>query len=137
MRKVCDVLTKKQSRDNENTRITSDRTSTPQIERDNSSVNRLFDNTQGNQNDLNERIRYTNNDNQHPLTYSNPNQLTHTIIVPPAASIPTFSGSIAESPRQFLIRVREYAETINRWNEQSLLNGISQFLKDTALEWYC
>ncbi len=33
--------------------------------------------------------------------------------------------------------MKEYAETVNHWNEQSLLNGISQFLRDTALEWYC
>ncbi|CAF2156686.1 unnamed protein product, partial [Rotaria magnacalcarata] len=60
-----------------------------------------------------------------------------TIVIPPSSSIPTFSGNTLESPRQFLIRVKEYAETINYWNDQLLLNGIAQFLRGTALEWYC
>ena len=82
-----------------------------------------------------------------PMTRDSPNsrsqcihresQPTHTIVIPPTAAIPVFSGNITDNPRQFLIRVKEYAESINRWNEQSLLNGISQFLRDTALEWYC
>jgi hypothetical protein len=64
-------------------------------------------------------------------------QTTHTIVIPPTSCIPTFHGIISENPRQFLIRLKEYAETVKHWNEQSLLNGISQFLRDTALEWYC
>ena len=60
-----------------------------------------------------------------------------TIIIPPSSSLPTFSGNTMENPRQFLIRVKEYSEIINQWNEQCLLKGISQFLRDTALEWYC
>jgi hypothetical protein len=66
-----------------------------------------------------------------------PQPITQTIIVPPSSAIPSFSGSLAENPRQFLIRVREYTETVNRWDDQLLLNGVSQFLRDTALEWYC
>jgi hypothetical protein len=62
---------------------------------------------------------------------------THTIVIPPTSSIPTFCGTTSENPHQFLIRVKEYTETVNNWNEKSLLNGISQFLRDTALEWYC
>ncbi|CAF4904068.1 unnamed protein product, partial [Rotaria magnacalcarata] len=49
-------------------------------------------------------------------------QTTHTIVIPPSAAIPTFNGNISENPRQFLIRVKEYAETINHWNDQALLN---------------
>ena len=60
-----------------------------------------------------------------------------TIIIPPATSIPTFSGNILENSRQFLIRVKDYAETVNHWDDRILLNGISQFLRETALEWYC
>jgi hypothetical protein len=63
--------------------------------------------------------------------------ITQTIIMPPTSAIPVFSGNLSENPRQFLIRVREYTETVNRWDEGMLLNGISQFLRETALEWYC
>ncbi|CAF1515182.1 unnamed protein product [Adineta ricciae] len=62
---------------------------------------------------------------------------THTIVIPPRSAIPTVSGNSTENPRQFLIRVQEYTETINHWDNQSLLNGISQFLRRAALEWYC
>ena len=62
---------------------------------------------------------------------------THTIVIPPTSAIPTFSGNSTENPRQFLIRVQEYTETVNHWDNQSLLSGISQFLRGAALEWYC
>lgn len=62
---------------------------------------------------------------------------SHTIMIPSPTAIPTFSGSYSESPNQFLIRVEEYAETVYGWNRATLLLGISQFLRDTALEWYC
>ena len=63
--------------------------------------------------------------------------LSKTIVLPPASSIPTFSGKPTERPRQFLFRVVEYARTVNHWSTDTLLLGISQFLKDSALEWYC
>ncbi|CAM4818054.1 unnamed protein product [Rotaria magnacalcarata] len=62
---------------------------------------------------------------------------TTAIIVPPVSSFPTFSGKPTERPRQFLLQVVEYANTVHHWSNDTLLRGISQFLKDTALEWYC
>ena len=62
---------------------------------------------------------------------------SHAIIIPPSSSIPTFSGKHSERPKQFLVRIEEYAETVHGWNRSTLLSGISQFLRDTALDWYC
>ena len=56
--------------------------------------------------------------------------------IPPSLVIPTFSGKYSERPNQFLIRVQEYAETVHGWDQTTLLSGISQFLRDTALKWY-
>ncbi|CAF4169009.1 unnamed protein product [Rotaria magnacalcarata] len=64
-------------------------------------------------------------------------QPMNTIVLPPTTSLPTFSGKYTERPRQFLIRVEEYARTVNSWSRETLLRGISQFLKDDAFEWYC
>jgi hypothetical protein len=64
-------------------------------------------------------------------------QPNHTIVVPPPSSIPTFSDKSTERPRQFLIRVEEYARTVNHWSKETFLRGISQFLRDNAFEWYC
>jgi hypothetical protein len=61
----------------------------------------------------------------------------HSIIVPPASAAPAFYGKNTESPTQFLIRVQEYAESVHAWDRTTLVNGISQFLRDSALEWYC
>lgn len=63
--------------------------------------------------------------------------LPKTIVLPPVSSIPTFSGKPTERPRQFLLRVVEYARTVNHWSTDTLLLGMSQFLKNSALEWYC
>lgn len=63
--------------------------------------------------------------------------VVHTVVIPPSAAIPVFHGRISENPRQFLIRVKEYTQTVNNWNDTNLLHGISQFLRDSALEWYC
>ena len=63
--------------------------------------------------------------------------MSHTVVIPPSSAIPVFSGKHSERPNQFLIRVQEYAETVHGWDHLTLLNGISQFLRDTALEWYC
>jgi hypothetical protein len=65
------------------------------------------------------------------------NQKTQMIILPPPAAIPVFHGRSTEGPWKFLIRVEEYTETVHMWTEDTLLRGISQFLKDTALDWYC
>ena len=62
---------------------------------------------------------------------------TRTIVLPPTSSIPTFSGKTTERPRQFLLRIEEYTHTVNHWSRDTLLHGISQYLKDDALEWYC
>ena len=83
---------------------------------------------QRNSSAIEESFNHEQPDRQHQTT---------TVIIPPPSSIPTFSGNIMENPRQFLVRVKEYAETINHWDEQYLLKGISQFLRGTALEWYC
>ena len=64
-------------------------------------------------------------------------QVKHSIIVPPASAAPAFYGKNTESPTQFLIRVQEYAESVHAWDRTTLVNGISQFLRDSALEWYC
>ena len=60
-----------------------------------------------------------------------------TILLPAATTAPIFHGKPSERPVQFLIRVEEYTETVHMWGEDMLLRGISQFLKDNALEWYC
>ena len=60
-----------------------------------------------------------------------------TIVLPPTSAIPTFSGKPTERPRQFLLRIEEYTHTVNHWSRDTLLHGISQYLKDDALEWYC
>ncbi|CAF4279727.1 unnamed protein product [Rotaria sp. Silwood2] len=65
------------------------------------------------------------------------NGVKHSIIVPPSSAAPAFHGKHSESPTQFLIRVQEYAESVHAWDRPTLLNGISQFLRDSALEWYC
>jgi hypothetical protein len=63
--------------------------------------------------------------------------VVHTVVVPPTSAIPIFYGKISENPRQFLIRIKEYTKTVNQWDDTVVLNGISQFLRDTALDWYC
>lgn len=73
----------------------------------------------------------------HLQSSTQPARTTQTIIISPTSAIPLYHGNPSENPRQFLIRVKEYSETINHWNDNDLLNGISQFLRDTALEWYC
>jgi len=65
------------------------------------------------------------------------NGVKNSIIVPPSSTAPAFHGKYSESPTQFLIRVQEYAESVHAWDHPTLLNSISQFLRDSALEWYC
>lgn len=68
-----------------------------------------------------------------PPTTQNPT----TLVLPPSTSHPIFTGKSTERPRQFLLRVEEYTRTVNNWSRSTLLRGISQFLKDDALDWYC
>ena len=63
-------------------------------------------------------------------------QPLNTIVLPRASSVPTFSSKSTERPRHFLLRVEEYTRTVNNWSRDTLLRGISQFLKDDAFEWY-
>ena len=49
---------------------------------------------------------------------------------------PTFSGTYSESPNQFLMRLQEYAAAVDGWDQTTLLLGISQFLRDAALDWH-
>jgi hypothetical protein len=63
--------------------------------------------------------------------------LSSAIIIPTTSSIPVFSGKQSERPKQFLVRVQEYAKIVHRWDRSMLLYGISQFLRDIALYWYC
>ena len=74
---------------------------------------------------------------EHQTTMPPNAPIVHTVVVPPTSAIPIFHGKPSESPRQFLIRIKQYTQTVHQWNESSLLNGIGQFLRDTALEWYC
>ncbi|CAF1473310.1 unnamed protein product [Adineta ricciae] len=67
----------------------------------------------------------------------NNNHKIQKIILPPRTDAPIYYGRSSERPSQFLTRVEEYAETVHMWSEDTLLRGISQFLKGTALEWYC
>lgn len=113
IQKICEAITTKTLGKNNLNQLIEDNSLTPHTQRNSSAINESFNNDQP--------------ERQHQTT----------IVIPPTSSIPTFSGSIMENPRQFLIRLKEYTETINNWNDQHLLKGISQFLRDTALEWYC
>ena len=75
--------------------------------------------------------------NSTSLTTLQHNSPSCTIVLPPATSIPTFSGKSIENPRQFLLCIEQYTCTVNNWSRNTLLRGTSQFLKDDALEWYC
>lgn len=50
---------------------------------------------------------------------------------------PIFSGTYSECPNEFLIHIQEYSEAVNGWDQTTLLRSISEFLRDTALDWYC
>ena len=60
-----------------------------------------------------------------------------TISVSSPSASPEFYGRYTESPTQFLIRVQEYAQLVHSWDSATLVNGMSRFLRDSALEWYC
>ncbi|CAF4636852.1 unnamed protein product [Didymodactylos carnosus] len=61
---------------------------------------------------------------------------TQTIVIPAPSSLPIYSGTPSEKPLPFLLRLRDYTVTVYGWNEEQLLNGMSQFLQGTALEWF-
>ena len=62
----------------------------------------------------------------------------HTIMIPSLRAARNFSGKhSSQSPNQFLICIQEYAEAVHGWDQPTLLLSISQFLRDTALDWYC
>lgn len=61
----------------------------------------------------------------------------HSTMVPSRSAMPVFCGKYSENPKQFIIRVEEYAATVYGWDQAVLLRGMSQFLEGTALDWYC
>ncbi|CAF0931913.1 unnamed protein product, partial [Adineta ricciae] len=133
LQKISQFITKFQDREEEEEQARESRATTPRDE-SNPSIN----------NNQNKQQPITNPTNLNEINmYNTASSITrippttHTIVIPPTSAIPTFSGNSTENPRQFLIRVQEYTETINHWDSQSLLNGISQFLRGAALEWYC
>jgi uncharacterized protein YukE len=82
----------------------------------------------------------TQSEPNHPSTITSVfplNSVKQSIIVPPSSAAPAFHGKHSENPTQFLIRVQEYAESVHAWDRLTLLNGISQFLRESDLEWYC
>ncbi|CAF5060561.1 unnamed protein product, partial [Rotaria magnacalcarata] len=111
--------------------------STPHTQLNSSTINESFENGQSYHHNITEGRHHVDSMTQQIPPRGYTPQTTHTIVIPPSAAIPTFNGNISENPRHFLIRAKEYAETINHWNDQALLNGISQLLRETALEWYC
>ncbi|CAF1606606.1 unnamed protein product [Rotaria magnacalcarata] len=102
--------------------------STPHTHLNSSTINESFDNGQSDRHNITERRHHANIITQQTSSMGYTPLTTHTIVIPPSAVIPTFNGTISENPRQFLIQVKEYTETINHWNDQTLPNGISQFL---------
>ncbi|UJR24369.1 hypothetical protein I4U23_005746 [Adineta vaga] len=55
------------------------------------------------------------------------NGIKHSVIVPPSSAAPAFMEKFR----------REYAESVYARNCATLPNGILQFLRDSAWEWYC
>ena len=130
--KIFEAITMSQMTRNDDHRLTENKTSTPHNDPYTSPVEESFECAKARQH-THHTIRNENNATAAEQT----SQAIHTIVMPPADSIPTFRGDISESPRQFLMEVKEYAETTNHWNEQALLNGMSQFLRGTARQWHC
>ena len=65
------------------------------------------------------------------------NDMKPLIMIPTSAETPVFHRKHSESPAQFLIRVQEYVKSLRLCDRLILLNDISQFLGESALEWYC
>ena len=91
MQKVCEAMTTKTLERNNRNHLIEENISTPRTQRNPLTIDESFNNdrSEGHQ------------------------QKTTTIVIPPPSSIPTFSGSITANPRQFLIRFKEYTETVN------------------------
>ena len=67
---------------------------------------------------------------------SSVNGTKNLIIVQPSSEAPVFYGKHSESPMQFLIRIQEYVKSVHLCDRLTLLNSISHFLRESALEWY-
>ncbi|CAF0842311.1 unnamed protein product [Adineta steineri] len=65
-----------------------------------------------------------------------PSSLRQTIIIQPPTAAPSFSGSVYDKPRPFLLQLHQYTTSSYGWNKETLFQNIGQFLKGTALEWY-
>ncbi|CAF3784041.1 unnamed protein product [Rotaria sp. Silwood1] len=87
--------------------------STSHAQRNPSTINESFENGQSDHQNITERRHHADASTRQPSPMEYISQTTHTIVIPPSAAIPTFNGNISENPRQFRIRVKEYAETIN------------------------
>ena len=136
-KKICELVTMRELQKNELNQLMEENTASAHNKGNSSTINGSFDNSQFDQHSTTEHKQNMEWNAQQVLPAKQPLQTIQTIIIPPATSIPTFSGNILENPRQFLIRVKDYAETVNHWDDRISLNGISQFLPETALEWYC
>ena len=137
IKKICEQVTMTELQKNEHNQLMEENMASAHNKGNSSTINESFDNSQSDQHSITEHKQNIEWNVQQVLPEKQPPQTIQTIIIPPATSIPTFSGNILENPRQFLIRVKDYAETVNHWDDRILLNGISQFLRETALEWYC
>ena len=135
--KICELVTMTELQKNELNQLMEENMASAHNKDNSSAINESFDNSQFDQHNTTEHKHNIEWNAQQVLPAKQPLQTIQTIIIPPATSIPTFSGNILENSRQFLIRVKDYAETVNHWDDRILLNGISQFLLETALEWYC
>ena len=134
IKKICELVTRAKLQKNERNQLTEENMASAHNKGTLPTFNESFDNSQFDQHSTTKHKQNIEWSAQQILPAKQPIQ---TIIIPPATSIPTFSGNILENPRQFLIRVKDYAETVNHWDDQILLNRISQFLREIALEWYC
>ncbi|CAF1489068.1 unnamed protein product [Adineta ricciae] len=65
------------------------------------------------------------------------NDAIHSTMMLHSTEAPVFHGKHSESPRPFLLCVREYMKSAHLCDDLSLLNAVSQFLRESALEWYC
>lgn len=65
------------------------------------------------------------------------NGTKHPIMMVTPSEAPVFHGKQSESPRQFLIHVQDYVQSLHPGDRLTLPNGISQFLRESALQWYC
>ncbi|CAF1218973.1 unnamed protein product [Didymodactylos carnosus] len=61
---------------------------------------------------------------------------TQTIVMPARNSLPIYSGTPSEKLLPFLLRLRDYTVIVYDWHAEQLLNGMSQLLQGTALEWF-